>query len=304
MRCRLAIALALGWSAVCGQRFALPPQLVEVSGLYVAGPDSLWWHNDSGNRPVLYCTDGQGRLKDSLVLAVANRDWEDLTADASGRMYVGDFGNNANRRTDLMVWCVPPPFVASDTLEPQAIPFFWPDQRTFPPAPQWRNFDCEGFFWARDSLFLFSKDELGRRRGHYRTKLYVLPARAEGRRAAVLRDSLELPNRVVTGAALSADGRMVALVGYDFRRVLGVLPWSRASVFVLHNWNGYDFEGVRIWRKHVSFLLPTQYEAIDFLDEATLLIARERTPFSRQLAKTVSLHRLKRWRPKGKESKP
>ncbi len=299
MRWSLTIALLGGWCALWGQRFALPPQLAEVSGLYVAGPDSLWWHNDSGNPPVLYCTDGRGRIKDSLVLPVANRDWEDLTADTAGHLYIGDFGNNANRRTDLVVWRVPLRLSANGALEPQSLPFFWPDQRAFPPAPQWRNFDCEGFFWARDSLYLFSKDKVGRRRGHYRTKLYVLPARSDGPGAAILRDSLDLPRRVVTGAALSADGSMIAWVSYDFRRILGVLPWSRASIFVLSGWNGYDFKGVRIWRKHVSFLLPAQYEAIDFLDDETLLIARERTPLSRQLAKAVSLRRLKRWMPKG-----
>jgi iron(III) transport system substrate-binding protein len=40
----------------------LPPELREVSGLYYAGPDSLWWHNDSGDAPVLYRSNDQGRV--------------------------------------------------------------------------------------------------------------------------------------------------------------------------------------------------------------------------------------------------
>ncbi len=283
-----------------GQRFALPPPLQEVSGLYVAGPDSLWWHNDSGNRPVLYCTDGRGRLKDSLEVAVPNRDWEDLTADEAGRLYIGDFGNNTNARTDLVIWRLS----ANEARGPEAIPFFWPDQQAFPPAPRWRNYDCEAFFWQRDSLWLFSKDKVGRTRGHYRTKLYVLPAEGSHRMPARLMDSLDLKNRVVTGAALSPDGRRVALVGYDFRLVLGFIPWSRASVFVLEGWDGRGLRHLRVLRKHVSFLLPTQYEAIDWLDAEHLLIARERTRFTRQMAKVVSLRRLRPWRPRKPDPRP
>jgi len=297
---RLALWLLLSPLVVTAQRFRLPPQLVEVSGLYVAGPDSLWWHNDSGNPPVLYCTDGRGHLKDSLVLPVPNIDWEDLTADDAGSLYVGDFGNNANARTDLVVWRLS----ANGARQPHAIPFFWPDQQAFPPSPEWRNYDCEGFFWHADSLWLFSKDKVGRTRGHYRTKLYVLPAGGGSRRPALLRDSLELKNRVVTGAALSPDGSKVALVGYDYRMVLGFIPWSRASVFVLEGWDGQGLQHLRILRKHVSLLMPTQYEAIDWLDEERLLIARERTPFTRQLAKVVSLRRLKPWRPPKRIARP
>lgn len=296
----LGLWLMLASFSVSAQRFGLPAALHEVSGLVVAGPDSLWWHNDSGNRPVLYCTDRQGRLKDSLVLPVPNIDWEDLTADDSGHLYVGDFGNNANARTDLVIWRLS----ANGARQPQALPFFWPDQQAFPPSPSWRNFDCEGFFWHADSLWLFSKDKVGRTRGHYRTKLYVLPARVGRRMPAQLLDSLDLKNRVVTGAAISPDGTKVALVGYDYRLVLGFIPWSRASVFVLEGWDGRGLQHLRILRKHVSFLLPTQYEAIDWLDDETLLIARERTPFTRQLAKVVSLRRLKPWRPRKPDSRP
>ncbi len=286
------ISLCLCVSQAIAQRFALPDVLAEVSGLYVATADSLWWHNDSGNRPVLYCTDGQGRLKDSIVLSVPNRDWEDLTADAQGHMFIGDFGNNRNTRTDLIIWRLS----ANEPAEPQPIAFSWPDQRAFPPSMPWRNFDCEAFFYYRDSLYLLSKDKVGRQRGRYRTKLYVLPDSATSPLVAHLLDSLWLKNRVVTGAALSPDGTQVALIAYDFRFIFGFLPWSRASIFVFEGWQGKRLSGLRVWRKHVSWLLPTQYEAIDFLDDQHLLIGRERTPFTKQLAKVVSLRRLRPWR--------
>ncbi|MCB9291909.1 MAG: hypothetical protein H6559_02075 [Lewinellaceae bacterium] len=62
------------------KKYKLPKELTEVSGLYRAAPDSLWWHNDGGHPAELFLTDSRGALLwKTPVPDALNRDWEDLT---------------------------------------------------------------------------------------------------------------------------------------------------------------------------------------------------------------------------------
>ncbi|MCB0635774.1 MAG: hypothetical protein KDC54_04120 [Lewinella sp.] len=252
-------------------RFRLPTELKEVSGLVFAAPDSLWWHNDSGNAPTLYLTDGEGRLRRSLDLPqLRNIDWEDLTTDDAGNLYVGDFGDNRRQRTNLHVYRIDPVTGAADSIE-----FYYSDER---------HYDVEAFFWHRDSLHLFTKHRL--QSGWLSTHHFVLPA-SPGAQVAVWRDSLALRKRVVTGAAIEPATGEVVLVAYYFKRWLGFLPWSSASVFVLDDYpEGHYLRG-EVRRKRISCLLATQYESVDFANEGYLLVASEQTVFIRPRAKPV-----------------
>ncbi len=268
-------------------RFRLPAQLEEVSGLARSGSDSLWWHNDSGHHPRLYLTDGRGNLQTLVEIRKAqNRDWEDLTHDQRGRFYIGDFGNNANRRRNLAIYIFDP-----HTGQLDSITYRYPDQEAFPPAEARANFNMEAFFWHRDSLHLFSKSRLGN--DHYHTKHYVLPAKP-GDYTAHLRDSLYLDKRVVTGAAISPDGQSVALLSYWFKPVLGFIPRSKTTVYLLSNYKGTHFlKGKLQAYKVPKGLPPTQYEAVDFLGPKTLLVASENTFLFKQKARVVSLEASK-----------
>lgn len=264
------------------KKMRLPDNLVEVSGLYYAGADSLWWHNDSGDTPRLVLTDDKGRLRQEILLPVRNRDWEDITADAAGNIYIGDFGNNRNARRDLCIYIYQPESGAIDSIV-----FTYPDQTAFPPPPAEANFDMEGFFWRADSLHLFSKNRLIA--GNYFTKHYVLPAQA-GAYVAQLRDSLYLPKRVVTAAALSPDGETVTLLSYYYRLLLGFIPKTRTTIWLLSDFEGSNFLRGKIRKQKVpKFLVPTQFESIDFIDGETVLVASERTPLYKQQAKRVRL---------------
>lgn len=261
--------------SACSYRFQrltrLPDRLEEASGLYVQDENTFWLHNDSGGRPTLYAVDGQGHLQDSLpIVGAENRDWEDLSHDDQGNLYIFDSGNNLNQRQDLKVykWNIAQQKLAT-------ISYSYPDQHTFPPADrgQW-GFDGEGGFWFQDSLYLFSKDYLPNNR--YQTRLYALPDRA-GDYSATLKDSLILNRRVVTAAAISADGKQVALLSYLFRR-RKLIPKSRGSVFLLTDFSGTDFFSGKIRQLNIPRIgLGRQFEAMDFLDEKTLLIGAEQT---------------------------
>ncbi len=269
----------------------LPSCLTEVSGVYCAGPDSLWWHNDSGNEPVLYLTDRFGHLLDSLEVQEAEAtDWEDLTGDPEGNLYLGDFGNNRNERRDLHILRFDPA-----TKEIGRIDFRFPDQLAFPPPFEEAHFDTEAFFWHTDSLHLFTKAKLGT--GCYQTKHYVLPARP-GTYVAELRDSLTLPKRVVTAAGISDDGQRVALLAYYFRMWLGFIPITRTSVFVFSDYEDAHFLRGAVRKRRVpKFLAPTQYESLDFYNPDYLLLASERTVLFRQKLRFFKVGRGKVWRP-------
>lgn len=136
------------------KRFKLPLELEEVSGLYFQAPDKFWWHNDSGGQPKLYQTDKKGKLTRTIFIEkIQNKDWEDLTHDDEGNIYIGDFGNNKNARQDLKIYIYHP---EKKTLD--SIVFTYPDQQLFPPPKPQRNFDMEGFFLASGTItFVFKK---------------------------------------------------------------------------------------------------------------------------------------------------
>lgn len=262
-------------------RFRLPNELREVSGLYIAGKDSLWWHNDGDHSPALFLTNSKGGLIKRWDLpGLQNKDWEDITADDAGRIYIGDFGNNTNTRKDLRIYILCP----GKPLD--SISFRYPDQTAFPPPASAAAFDMEAFFWHRDSLHLFSKNRL--QKGNYYTKHYVLPA-GPGNYTALLRDSLYLRNRVVTAAAISPEGQKIALVAYHFKRFLGIFPTSSASVFWLDGFHGNHFLKGNLHRIRLSFLWATQYESLDFETNDQVIVASERTLFIPQKAKRVIL---------------
>lgn len=264
-------------------RFVLPPDLEEVSGLYYAASDSLWWHNDSGDSPVLYLTDGRGNLTKRWELpTLRHKDWEDISYDDKGHIFVGDVGNNSQKRKDQTIYKLHP-----ETGRIDSIPFRYSDRTSIPDA--YKSYDLEGFFWYKDSLHLFTKDRLPS--SPFTTRHYVLSDSPSGiRHTAWLRDSLVLPKRVVTGAAIHASSGTVGLVSYYYKRIAGFIPYSAATVFLFDQYDGQSFLQGRQRKKRISFLLSTQYESIDFSDENHFWVASEKTVFIRPKAKR------KKWR--------
>lgn len=268
------------------KKIRLPENLPEVSGLYYQNADSLWWHNDSGDAARLILTNGRGSVQTEVLLPAHNQDWEDITADDKGNIYIGDFGNNANARKNLRIYIFRPETQAVDSIL-----FSYPDQRQFPPEASAANFDMEGFFWHQDSLHLFSKNRL--RAGNGFTKHYVLPA-LSGNYEANLRDSTYLKDRVVTGAAISPDGQSMALLSYYYGKTLGFIPKSRTTLWLFSvNENNDFFTGKRSKQKICNGPAPSQFESIDFIDNEHVYVATERVPFYKQQAKLIKLKKRK-----------
>lgn len=217
----------------------------ESSGLATAtARPTFYTHNDSGGEAALYELDLQGHLLQTLPIPGAlNHDWEDLSRDPMGNLYIGDTGNNAGPRKEFVIYKVPEAFLSrsNPAAAAEAIRFRYPG-----PAR-----DCEAFFYANDSLYLFTK---ARRDS---TTLFVLPAQP-GSYVARQAGQFYL-NGIVTSADISPDRRQFALLTYGKVFVFGI------------NKQGIGFNHPLACRK----VNRKQAEALVYLNNTDLLISNE-----------------------------
>ncbi len=242
----------------------LPVTLGETSGLEGNGANKFLTHNDSGNEPLVYVFDSSGAIKRSIRITNAgNTDWEDLSKDNKGNIYIGDFGNNNNDRNNLKVYIIADPNTFSkDSTIATILNFSYPDQKAFPPSADQQNFDMEAFFWFKDSLYLFSKNRSTPYSGY--TKCYQLPAKS-GTYTARLIDSFytgngSYLNYSITSAAINGTGNKVVLLGYDKCWIFSGFSGNR---FLKGKVDTYYFSGL------------TQKEAVYFENDYQLLFTQE-----------------------------
>jgi hypothetical protein len=138
----------------------LPNRLKEISGLVFVTDDLMVGHNDGGNSPTLYFISKTGEVEHEVKISNAdNKDWEDITFDGKDNLYIGDFGNNENKRQDLCIYVVSlKEALKNDKIEAKKIKFTYPDQNSFPPKDEDRKFDCEAVAFYKDTLYLFTKN--------------------------------------------------------------------------------------------------------------------------------------------------
>lgn len=239
----------------------MPDVVNEGSGLVFSKDSSLWTLNDGGGAAEIYKVSRSGQLLATLQLPGAkNNDWEELSADNRGNLYVGDIGNNLNWRHDLVIYRVDP----AKSANLAKIQFRYADQQAFPPDTKERNFDCEAFFWYQDRLYLFSKN-----RGRRLIKIYSLPA-TPGNYVATVVDSTYLSSPAdanffdiqVTAASVSTDQKTFALLTYD-------------GIFLFTIQNGrinfrYPQHYIKLNNKHVR-----QIEALSFMNQTDFLFTNE-----------------------------
>ena len=241
-----------------------PTELNETSGLVKIAPNKFVTHTDSGNEPKLFVFDSSGLVQRRIRVSNAtNVDWEDITMDSKGNLYIGDFGNNNNDRKDLRIYAVASPntFTKDSTIA-GITNFTYPDQKAFPPAVALQNYDMEAFFWFNDSLYLFTKNRTNPYNGY--TKCYQLPAKS-GTFVAKLVDSFYTGsggylNYSITGAAVYPNGNKMMLLGYD-------------KCWMFSNFNGRNFLKGTV--NTLSFPALTQKESVWFENAGSLWYTQE-----------------------------
>lgn len=246
------------------------PRLTESSGVVVsrAHPGILWTHNDSGDGPYLYATDLHGTDRGAIRVSGATAvDWEDLGLGPCPRgrgqcLYIGDTGDNLERRASVTVYAVPepdPPQIAADTQRVTAAAFTlalrYPDG----------SHDVEALYVSpRDTaLYLVSKGHSGA------VRLYRV-ARSAWQSAGVVTAELvqvvpivpeRSMGRLVTGAAVRADGGLVAIRTYVDISLFPIGP-----------------DGRLVPARHPPCAiagLERQGEAVAFRDDSTLVLTSE-----------------------------
>jgi hypothetical protein len=226
-------------------------QVPESSGLALTGqPGSLYTHGDDGNRPILYKVDLTGKLLEEIEVQTNSFDWESVTRDDKGYVYIGDVGNNNNTRKNLVIHRLKPeaPNQVADIF------LKYPDQKEFPPAKSERNFDCEATLWYQGQIYLFTKD----RAQSSTSKVYTVPDQP-GSYTAKLLTKLAIPGQV-TDAALSPNGRRLVLLG-------------RQEMFVLEGNSLADI--LKATPRQISLAGAGQTEGAVFTDDNTLYISSE-----------------------------
>lgn len=137
----------------------LPKKINEASALLCID-DLFITLNDSGNKPILFVFNKKGGIINECKIGNAeNIDWEALAYDGENSIFIGDFGNNKNKREDLGVYTVSKKDVLNKKQTTASyISFSYPDQTAFPPADSLLYYDTEGFVFHSDSLFIFTKN--------------------------------------------------------------------------------------------------------------------------------------------------
>ncbi len=240
----------------------LSTSLNEVSGItMISGSNHIYAINDSGNSNEVFCLNQQGVIEQIYKVPQSkNKDWEDITYDHNGTIYIGDFGNNVNDRKELVIYTLSG--VLSDVVKTQKTTFSFEDQKKFPPKKKNRNFDVEAFIYRNESFYLFTKNRSSEFDGT--TKVYKIKAKP-GQQIAKLIDTFKTCNDpndcFITAAAINQKGNKIALLTYN-------------KVYLLS-----DFKGDRIFSGNIQKIKLNHYsqkEGICFKNDTTLLITDEK----------------------------
>ena len=137
----------------------LPDSMKEISGLCFLNDTVMVGHNDSGNEPILYFLNLKGqKIHQVEVLEAKNNDWEDITADGKGHLYIGDIGNNNNSRKKLRIYKVSTwNILKKKEVKAEEIEIDYAEQKEIPTAEKDWHFDAEAIAYYKDSIYIFTK---------------------------------------------------------------------------------------------------------------------------------------------------
>ena len=241
----------------------LPEKLKENSGMVSYSPTSVWFIEDKGNSDNLYQTNFKGDIIKHLdVKNAKNIDWEDLTKDKEGNLYIGDFGNNDNIRRNLTILKLPNPEIEKgDKINAKSIKFNYPEQLEFPPRRGALLYDAEAFLHFKGHLYIFTKNRSNPFTGE--TLLYKVPdtiGNYEAQLVGKIPLCMDWDTCRITSAAISPDEKTIVLL-------------SLGKLYMLTDFPEDDFINGKI--TEIDLGVRTQLESVCFQNANTLLLSDE-----------------------------
>lgn len=242
----------------------------ECSALWASPsqPGLYWTLSDSGAKPRLsalrvdgsFAAGPSGPWRTVELKGAANVDWEAIAGDAAGRMIVCDVGNNISVRKELALYLLAEPVLgAAAVADFRKVTFAWPDQKSFP-DPELAH-DCEAAFMVGGRLYLLTKHRRDTLTDLWRVDL---PAPGAPDKAIPVKVGRLDAKGMVTDAALSPDGKRLAVLTYTFIWVFDLPATGEAF-----------FSGPA---RSAPLSLPAlswQVEGCSWIDDATLLLGSE-----------------------------
>jgi len=252
-------------------RYNLPAVLKESSGL-IWWNEKLWSHNDSGGTDSVYAfVSDSPMLYERYHVAVPNKDWEAVAQDEQF-IYVGDFGNNkVVQRTDLRVYKIDKNSLLERVPIVDTIAFFYPEQTDLSnrKSTEYTDFDCEAFVAAGDSLYLFTKQWIGKQ-----TAVYSIP-KTQGQHEARQLASYNI-NGLVTDAEYLPEKRILALCGYSS-------TYLTQFIHVFYDFEEKNFFDGKIYEFTLNLgAFPHQVEGMTTLDGRIYYVTNEMSRASQQ----------------------
>jgi hypothetical protein len=226
-----------------------PSELEEISAIeYDEFRDVFWVIEDSGNSNEILAIDAYGKIKHRILLKdTKNKDWEDLSRDANGHLYVGDFGNNKKSRNSYKIYKLKASELDKTEAKPTEIEFRLPKKS--------KEADFEAFFVLDGYCYLFSKADK-------HTEVYRIPAKKGTYEANKLTSyKFKGDNNKVTSAAISPDAKVVVLLNHS-------------KLWKLSGFKGEDFFSAKV--EALEFNHKSQKEGIGFLNHHEVVISDER----------------------------
>jgi hypothetical protein len=190
----------------------LSKAISELSGLSQSpNKGNFLAHNDGGNKPEIFEIDSNGNIIKTITIPTAqNIDWEDITQDHAGHIFIGDFGNNTQLRKNYSIYKYNFYNNTTDTIQYQ-----YEDYPVNNEPITKKDFDCEAFFYYANKLYLFSKNRTSKQ-----VKLYQLPSN-KGSYTAKIIDNTYLKTQI-TAADIQPKGNIFALCSYGKIFIFGI----------------------------------------------------------------------------------
>ena len=234
------------------KKVTLPPALVESSAL-IKHKCLFLTLNDSGNKAKIFVFNNKGKIKHSCVINNAtNLDWEALAYDGETFLYIGDIGNNENKRKDLIIYKVKMKDVLEkNSVEAVKISFNYPEQRTFPPQESELYYDAEALIVKDDQLMIFTKNRTVPFDGV--SKIYSLPIKA-GTYDAHLEVNLNLlptnwKEESITDANYFEGELFILTYSKIYKLIWENDKWIQKKQYLLDSWT--QKEGIAVDKKFI-----------------------------------------------------